>query len=300
MNIKYISYKEINFKKWDACILSSSCSLPYALSFYLDATCDKNWDALVLEDYTAVMPLPIREKLGVSYVFQPYFSQQLGIYSTINLTQEQEESFIKIIPSSIKYIDTYINYTNTIAGKSRCNLILDLQQSYENIYNGFSDNLKRNLKKATKYPLVFEAIQESEYLSFAKKIMLDEEKNKYSKEIYDLLVQLYKVLDTNKMLQAYAIKEGNSILSVALFIVYKNRIVNLAPFNSPTAKEKQTSAFLFDAIIKQYADTSLFLDFEGSEIAGVKNFYKQFGAIEQNYSHYKENRLPRLLRFLKK
>jgi hypothetical protein len=89
-------------------------------------------------------------------------------------------------------------------------------------------------------------------------------------------------------------------LSVALFIVYKNRIVNLAPFNSPTAKEKQTSAFLFDAIIKQYADTSLFLDFEGSEIAGVKNFYKQFGAIEQNYSHYKENRLPRLLRFLKK
>ena len=86
-------------------------------------------------------------------------------------------------------------------------------------------------------------------------------KNKYSKEIYDLLVNLYEVLDTKKMIKAYAVKEGDSILSVALFIIYKNRIINLAPFNSPTAKEKQASAFLFDSIIKQYADTPFLLDF---------------------------------------
>ena len=46
----------------------SSCNgFSFALSWYLDASCD-NWDALIADDYTAVMPLPYR-KNGENIIF---------------------------------------------------------------------------------------------------------------------------------------------------------------------------------------------------------------------------------------
>jgi hypothetical protein len=38
------------------------------------------WDALVWGDYEFVMPLPVRKKWGIQYVYQPLFCQQLGIF----------------------------------------------------------------------------------------------------------------------------------------------------------------------------------------------------------------------------
>ena len=56
--IQYLKNKEIDFKKYDACIAAAINSRIYAYSWYLNIVAD-NWDALVLNDYEAVMPLPI-------------------------------------------------------------------------------------------------------------------------------------------------------------------------------------------------------------------------------------------------
>ena len=45
--------------------------------------------------------------------------------------------------------------------------------------------------------------------------------------------------------------------------------------------------FLINFFIKQHACKNEFLDFEGSNIKGVKRFYKSFGAVEKNYLHIK-------------
>jgi len=42
----------------------------------------ENWDALVEDDYTAVMPLPWKKKYSFRYVYQPLNCQQLGIFTT--------------------------------------------------------------------------------------------------------------------------------------------------------------------------------------------------------------------------
>ena len=59
--IQYLSHKEINKTKWDACILNAPNGLIYPYSFYLDHMA-KNWDALVFGDYEAVMPLTWNKK----------------------------------------------------------------------------------------------------------------------------------------------------------------------------------------------------------------------------------------------
>ena len=64
--INYKRHKEIDFKKWDNCIESAINRNIYATTWYLDLVC-KNWDALILNDYEAVMPLPWNKKWGVKY-----------------------------------------------------------------------------------------------------------------------------------------------------------------------------------------------------------------------------------------
>ncbi|HRF18349.1 MAG TPA: hypothetical protein PK977_09275 [Chitinophagaceae bacterium] len=60
-NIRYLTHREIDKAKWDYRVSSSSNGLIYAYSYYLD-TMSKNWDALVLNDYEAIMPLVWNKK----------------------------------------------------------------------------------------------------------------------------------------------------------------------------------------------------------------------------------------------
>ena len=84
--IKYLQHKEIDKSKWDACISRAPNGLIYPYSFYLDAMA-KHWDALVLKDYEAVMPLTWNRKYGFYYLYQPAFTASLGVFGK-NLTKE--------------------------------------------------------------------------------------------------------------------------------------------------------------------------------------------------------------------
>ena len=96
--IKYIKRRDLDITKYDACIENSIQSRIYALSWYLDVVAD-NWDVLVLNDYEAVMPIPWKQKFGLKYITQPYFCQQLTIYSkTITLIWFSLRTLIHVNP----------------------------------------------------------------------------------------------------------------------------------------------------------------------------------------------------------
>ena len=75
---------------------------------------------------------------------------------------------------------------------------------------------------------------------------------------------------------------AQKLLSVAFFISYFNRDILL--FNSSNKNIKNSSmTFLIDQYIQSNIKQNKLLDFEGSNIPGVKRFYKGFGSIERNY-----------------
>ena len=55
-HIQYFIHPQIDKSKWDDCMDRADNGLIYAYSFYLDQMA-KHWDALVFNDYEAVMPL---------------------------------------------------------------------------------------------------------------------------------------------------------------------------------------------------------------------------------------------------
>ena len=93
--IKYFQHSEIDKAKWDAYIEKSSNVMLYAYSWYLDIV-SPNWVALIKGDYKVVFPLPAKKKLGVSYISQPLFTQQLGLFSYDN--SKSIEEFLSAIP----------------------------------------------------------------------------------------------------------------------------------------------------------------------------------------------------------
>ncbi len=153
MNIKYLRQEEIDTKKWNKCIANSINGIVYAYSWYLDIVC-KNWEALVLYDYETVMPLTTNKKYGINYLYQPFFTQQLGVFSSHKLSDEIIQSFIEKIPKKFKFIEINLNKYNNAKLSDSYKITynktyeIDLIESYENIFRKYNKNTIRNIRKA--------------------------------------------------------------------------------------------------------------------------------------------------------
>ena len=87
-DIRYVKYADIDKSLWDKAIEKASNGLPYAYSWYLDVMAGR-WDALIAGDYLYIMPLPYNKKLlGVRQVYQPHFTQQLGVFGANSASTE--------------------------------------------------------------------------------------------------------------------------------------------------------------------------------------------------------------------
>ena len=150
--IKFQKHNKIDKTRWDDCINKSFNGNIYALSWYLDIV-HPNWDALVENNYERVMPLTSCTKYGISYMFQPFFVQQLGVFSTSQLSQNDIDKFINAIPQQYKLIQYRLNSYNKVDYESdnivkHRNVELDLIYDYQYLYNNYNNNTKRNLAKA--------------------------------------------------------------------------------------------------------------------------------------------------------
>ena len=137
--IKLLKHNKIDKTRWDNCINKSFNGNVYALSWYLDIV-HPEWDALVENDYERVMPLTYSKKLGISYMFHPFFVQQLGVFSKSQLSQDDIDRFINAIPQQYRLIRYKLNsynkvdYESDFIAKHR-NVELDLIYDYQYLYN---------------------------------------------------------------------------------------------------------------------------------------------------------------------
>ena len=284
--IKYLQHKEIDEQKWDACIDHAPNGLIYSYSFYLDNMA-KNWDALVIGDYEAVMPLTWNKKYGFPYLYQPAFTASLGVFGE-NLTEIVVDKFIKAIPPKFKLVEISLNSGNifSVAPPSwirRVNYILPLHRSYDELYKAYRDNHKRNITKALQL-----GCHVSKEVSVDEIMKLNEEQLKHidgtKPEDYSNFKKLYEFLKGKRQAKTYAIVDPkNKILASAVFFFSHNRAYYILVGNHLDGKTIGASHALIDAFIKDHANQNLILDFEGSDIRNLALFYEGFGAKSEIY-----------------
>jgi hypothetical protein len=286
VGIQYITYQQLDKQKWDRCIDSSINGLIYAYSFYLDEMAD-NWDALVLDDYDAVMPLPWRKKYGVYYLYQPFFCASLGIFSERKITEAMAVQFFQSVPAKFKYWDISLNHGNhfilpEFGVYERMNYVLNLNSSYENLYSSFKSNIKRNIKKAEELGCTVEKnIPLTPILVLSKEIL--GAVSSIEEDDYNNFSELYKILFEKGMAVNYAVYSvQKELLASCVFFFSHHRAYYILVGNHPNGKTVGASHLLINAFIKDHAGKKLLLDFEGSDIRNLAFFYGSFGAVEEN------------------
>src|SRR5690349_3022982 len=91
--LHYVAYARLNLAAWDACVAATTEPVPYAYAWWLAATAGR-WDAVVeVEEasgaYVSVLPLPIKRLPWGREVYQPPFTQQLGLLTTARSQHRQ-------------------------------------------------------------------------------------------------------------------------------------------------------------------------------------------------------------------
>ncbi len=301
--IKFIQHQDIDQKKWDLCIEQSHFSLVYAYSWYLNSV-SPNWHALVLNDYDAVMPLTHNKKWGMAYLYQPFFTQQLGVFSKYVPDAELLQAFIQAIPAQYRFTAIQLNESNGAIAphypvKKAKNYLLALNKPYPKIYKAYGSQAKRNIKKAQKMGLAIEAISAEQAIAFYQTNKGHVTKGVQPKH-YKLLAQLFSELNSqNKLLVKGVFEANGAMVASAAFIIHKGRLVFILGNASHKGREMGAMHYLFDHVIMQFAEHQMVLDFEGSEIPGIARFFKSFGSGKTHYYKLKINRLPWFLRWLK-
>lgn len=299
--IRYLPHNDINRSKWDMSIDESFNGLIYAKSWYLDIVAEQ-WDALVENDYEKIFPLIHRKKWGISYLYQPVFTQQLGLFSKTHQTEKSVLEFIRAIPPKFRFAEINLNTFNkltdsSIQTKNWLTHELDLINSYEKIRKNYSTNLKRKIAKAGKAGLTLtknikpddvitlfrsnrgqfiSGLDDSDYLKLSRL--------SYS-GIYKGVVQTYGVYSPH-----------NDLCAAAIFLQSKKKMIFLFSGLNDQGKETGAMAFLIDAFIREHEHKHLTLDFEGSNDPNLARFYKSFGSVEIGYPHVIINRMNPLLK----
>ncbi len=299
VQLQYKRRHEIDNAKWNLCIETAANGLIYAYSFYLDGTAD-NWDALVLNDYEAVMPLPWRKKFGYYYLYQPFFSAQLGVFGN-NINANLVENFLKAIPSKFKLWEFSLNHQNIFQLKSfrlfeRVNFVQPLSQAYETLYTNYRENIKRNIKKSVQY-----GCHKKTDFDIDDVIELSRQQNHIaSEDEFQKFKNLYSLLKDKSASKIYGIfSDKNELIASCVFIFSHNRAYYILVGNHPNGRTLGASHALIDAFIKDHAGQNLKLDFEGSDIKNLAFFYSSFGALEEKYAAIKINNLPWYLKWMK-
>ncbi len=294
--IRYLLHNDIDKTKWDVCIRKAFNGNIYAVSWYLDVV-HKNWEALVEDDYVRVMPLTGNKKYGIHYLFQPFFAQQLGVFSTEILNSSVINDFIVAIPQKYRFVQINLNIHNhpqpggyrLIANKD---YLLDLISKYPKLSLHYTTNTKRNLKKALSSRLTLVKGMEPGLLTDMFRQNKGREIKHWHDEHYFRLKQLmFKVLfkGGGEIYGVYT--EHNELCAGAFFLKDHQHLIFLFSATTPEARQNGAMTFLLDAVIREYAETALVLDFEGSNNQNLAHFYRGFGAQEITYYRLEINRL---------
>lgn len=299
--MRFVKNKEIDYERWDQCVSASSVPLMYAQSWYLDLI-SPGWEALIRGDYEFVMPLVIKQKLGISFLLQPIYGQQHGIFPDCD--SEIQNIFLATVCERFKYATINLNarhfepFPKGITVEPKDNFILDLSLSLEELQNNYSKHTRRQLRKAEDHKVfVVNGLSTDEY--FDLKTVAAK-----GQAVHPSLQTLRRVMNfglSRGMATIYgAYNQQNTLCAAAFFIFADKRVTYLNAVSSEEGKTTNAMHKIIDQFIQEHAGKRLTLDFEGSVIEGIARFYKGFGAQAEQYYCLKYNRLPLPLRWLKK
>lgn len=297
MKYKLISYKDIDKVKWDKLILSSNQLESQYATFWYISSVSNYWSAFVLDDYVAAFPFAHQKKAGYGLVYQPFFTRSFPFLGDLN------DEFISYVfhyfQKHFKHFDinlfcqldfSFLNIENRFFQQ------LNLNQDYGIIQESFSKNTIRILKK-NKDLVIKKSTELDLFLSLFKEKV--GERLKYKLENYNSLSSLIKEGLSKNCIDFFQVECDGEVLAYGVFYYHKNVINFLKGAVTNNGKKRGAMFVLINHLIDANCNSEKILDFGGSNVENISNFYKKFGAKDVLYRNYSFDNLPKIIKKLK-
>lgn len=286
MAFKYLRQKDIDRVRWDAAVRADPSRLPYGLSWWLDAATATRWDGLMADDYRLVLPLPLGRSIGrFTQVQRPAFTQQCGPFGTLHagdlkgLLRALPFPVLSLkMPLSERTLDLAIPHNFT--RRERTNFVLPISAEYDAIQMGFHKALRRKIRRngpAMLSPAEPAAIIELYASSAGLKAGL-------KPAHYRRIEAIMHAARDNEAALCCRLDDDNGYLAAGFFPFYRGRLINTFAASTPAGYRHEGMARMIVELIKKHRGPGRLLDFEGSEISGVAEFFRSFGPTTQNYT----------------
>ncbi len=316
---------QIDDDAWNTLIGTSLHSVVYANSWYLDCV-SPHWQALVLVDsgewivdnalasghpgtpafvYKIVMPLPVRNKWGMSVVQQPLFCQYLGLFSREEISEKELVLFLHSLGHHFPYISVYDFHPahtcllrRVLPGyadfeeQEKATHWLDLEKSYVDLARNYTTDRTNNLKKSRKHGWEVVESRDIEPLILLFQQNHAAQIENVQESAYVLLRNLTHLLQEKKVATIhYARRQGTLHAGI---MVLENGGMGIYIFNAADAVGRKGNArtFLLDRYFQKSAEHVKTFDFESPEVESIAQFYKSFGAEKRVFFSIKKNKLP--------
>lgn len=283
--------------------------------WWLNAVAEDDWEKIVLTqnngEVIASFPIYKSKRLGHKILTVPSLTQTLGIYiedTGAKLTKklEREKKIINSIIDKLPHgyqVDFYLDANNQYvlpfiwAGfriEPMFSYRIEDLSNLDNIWRGFKENIKTDIRKASKKVRVIEekdiekliVMQRKTFLRQNRKFPLDES----------------RIRNIDKAAKAHnagvllcAVDSDERIHSAAYFIFDDKRCYYIMGGGDPQYRNSGAMSLLIWEGIKIAAGRVKIFDFEGSMIEDIERFVRAFGAKPQVY--YRVKKLKWILSF---
>lgn len=283
MIIRRIKYPDIDFIKYAECVENSAQRKYTATSLFLDVITGKNWQLLVWEDYKAVMPFYTIKKMGIEFVVTPFLCQQLGVFSREDRPQIND-AFLQYLSRNFNVKSYAFNDRNQFSDKmnTRKNYIL-FSEDYETVYKRYSPTRRKRIKQN---PDIKRESFVSEDVDFtvAEAFIRQNSKGYGDKEQVQKVIGIYKALYKAKKLHLYGFFYRDSLINLITAYEESKTIALLGTFNDASFVKLNGASVLNDEIIKRFVGHKD-IDFEGSEVPSIEEFFRGFRPRLMPYPH---------------
>ncbi|WP_196885287.1 hypothetical protein [Aureivirga sp. CE67] len=291
--IKRFNKKDLNLEKYNNCIEKAENSRLYAFSWYLDIVAE-NWEVLVYGDYEVVMPLPIRKKYGIKYVYHPFWVLELGIFY-LKKNKEVEKELLEYVSKKYLFSEFRLNSDNVLEGSLGNISLIDLRESYEVISKRYNKGRRKDMKRAVNSHLNFSQKGNMEDLIKMFRENIGGRVSNIQDADYENLKKIIKFCLENNLGELYTVEdESFNIVAIGFFLLHKNKVTTLITATDFNNRKNGANTFLLDSVVRKHIGKELFFDFGGSNIPSIADFFNSFGAEETHYTLFKSGMLSKI------
>lgn len=313
--LRLLAFADLNLAHWDACVAASPGALPYAYSWWLQATAGR-WAAVVelspAGTYRSLLPLPLKWRLWGWVGFQPLFTQQLGLVLTPESQETHLADYLALIAQKCAKFYQQLPTTalplpslpTGFEPAERLTYHLDLGPDYATLRRGYLPACRRHLRKNSELaqPLQVTAADDIEELIALLLTYRGAKHTGLRRWHYAHLRRLYAALQARGLAELRQIRHPatGELLTGALLVLHPGGVIYLFAAASPNGRAASAPIILLDDALRRYAGgRGQVLDFEGGSIPTIARFFTNFGARPVPYPTLTFTSNPWLLRWMR-